>query len=95
MTRTDYARTMMNALFILALLVLSMGGAFWADSQYNLGKLLQIPSRVPGIVVPIFLGLAAFVILAAVLTTVASPFFRSKKDELDEYGMFKHRERED
>ncbi|MBN1886865.1 MAG: hypothetical protein JW850_02705 [Thermoflexales bacterium] len=90
-TQGDYARTMLSALFILVLLGISMGGAFWADSQYGLRQLLQVPRNIPDMVIPIALGLGAFGVLVALATTVTAPFFRSKKDELDEYGMYKHR----
>jgi hypothetical protein len=90
-TQADYARTMLSAFFTLTLLGVSMGGAFWANAQFDLRQMLQIPQNVPDIVIPIALGLGAFGVLVALATTVAAPFFRSKKDELDEYGMYKHR----
>lgn len=90
--RVDYGRMMASALFTLALLGIGLGGAFWADKQYDLRKLLQIPSNVPDIAIPIALGLGAFGVLLVITTIASTPFYRSKKDELDEFGMYKRRD---
>ena len=94
MTEADYARSIVTAVVIVGIVAGAIGIAYWLDLRYDFRTLLQIPARVPDIAIPIGLGVGASMLLLIIVNLVAIPFIRNPKEELDEYGMYKHRDYE-
>jgi TRAP-type C4-dicarboxylate transport system permease small subunit len=92
MTEADYAKSIATAFVIVCILAGAIGIAYWLNQRYDFRTLLQIPAQVPDIAIPIGLGAGAFMLLLVIANLVAVPFIRNPREELDEYGMYKHRD---
>jgi ABC-type Fe3+ transport system permease subunit len=101
-TQGDYARMITTAIVLSILLVALFAGAYWLNGQYHLSQQVKLPGVfgklftppvMDNVVCPLSLAVAVFSLLQGVVAAVISRFYRNPKDELDEYGMYKSRDR--
>jgi hypothetical protein len=98
-TEADYMRMVLSAVVILIMFGGLFAGAVWLDGRYHYGQQVQLPGFllkiIPGPAVPFCMpGLLAGIVLLMLMglsATVWSRFYHDPKEELDEYGMYKHR----
>lgn len=99
-SQADYAQMLGTALVLTVLFAALFAASYWVNQQYALSQQVELPEQVMrytpqgtlDICVPLALAGLLFAVLMNFVATILSRFYRNPKDELDEDGMYKHRD---